>query len=61
MEERVWSRDLYVCGGVEVETLGPWAPLRVVVGLNVEAHAPLVRVAFRRAHSHSRACLERRK
>ena len=24
-------------------------PLRVVVGLNVEAHAPLVRVAFRRA------------
>jgi hypothetical protein len=60
-DEGLVTEFICVRGGVEVETLGPWAPLRVVVGLNVQAHAPLVRVAFRRAQSHFRACLEHRK
>jgi hypothetical protein len=60
MEAKVWSRDLCV-RRVELETLDRWAHLRVVVGLNVEAHASLMRVAFTRVHSHFRTCLERRK
>ena len=44
--EGLLTAFIRVCGGVEVETLGTWAPLRVVVGLNVEAHTPLVRVTF---------------
>jgi hypothetical protein len=40
MEATVWSRHIYLCGGLQVETLGRRAPPRVVVGLIVEAHAP---------------------
>jgi hypothetical protein len=60
---RGFGHGIYMCArwgrGGNPRSLG--SSLRVVVGLNVEAHAPLVRVAFRRAQSHFRACLEHRK
>ena len=44
MEERVWSRYLYVRGGVKVETLGHWAPPRV--GSGPICGGPLASLSF---------------